>query len=333
MTTITRIGEEPPEAMAAQISTRIGEGLPEAMAAQISMPYTLTPGRATGIFLAELANRRLIGSRYPDNSIIVPAQDFSGSTGEEATGFVEVAPSGVLRGFTTTELGTIGLVLINGSDVPMVHRILVDDPGSLTVGDRVEIVWSEEPTGGMLDITGFAPTEARDTDTGGSGFEPRDAGTLADPLERIEYRMTLDYQHSYGPYYGTLFDGVKSDRRIRGVRCSRCRRVLLPPRAQCDECFAPTHEWVDIEPVGTIQACSVVYIEFIGQRLAPPYIYAEIVLDGTSTRLIHMISGDAANADMHAVEPGDRVRAVWGEGRTGSLADIEYFEMLPGGSE
>lgn len=301
-------------------STELGQ----AMSAQISVPYTLTPGKATGIFLAELGKRRLIGSRHPDGTVLVPAQDFSGATGEEAVDFVEVAPVGTLQAFTTTADGTIGIVLIDGTDGPFVHRVVTDDPASLEVGARVEAAWDPEPNGGFLDLQGFSPVGDAET------FEPRDVtADLAEPLQQVDYRMTLNFEHAYGHYYGTLFDGVKNERRIRGVRCSSCRRVLLPPRANCDVCMVPTHEWVDIDSVGTIQACSVVHIEFIGQRLKPPYIYAEIVLDGTSTRLIHMVGGDAANADKNAVEPGDRVRAVWSDRRTGSLADIEHFELLP----
>jgi uncharacterized OB-fold protein len=292
------------------------------MAAQIKMPYTLTPGRATGIFLAELAGRRLIGSRH-GNEIIVPAQDFSGRTGEPASGYVEVAPVGTVQAFTTTAEGTLGLVLVDGSTVPFAHRLLGFERGTLEVGARVEAVWAEDPSGGVLDLAGFGPLGAAES------FEPRpDPAELAAPFERVDYTMTLDYQHAYGPYYGTLFDGIKDGRRIRGVRCSECRRLLLPPRAYCDVCFAPASEWVDVEATGTVQASSVVHIEFIGQRLKPPYVYAEIVLDGTSTRLIHMVGGVDADEAKTAVTLGTRVRAVWSDRHTGSLADIDHFELV-----
>ena len=293
------------------------------MAAQIKMPYTLTPGQATGIFLAELAGRRLIGSRHGDE-VLVPAQDFSGTTGEPASGFVEVAPVGTVQAFTTGAHGTLGIILIDGSTVPFVHQLLRIEPESLEVGTRVEAVWADEPTGGMLDLAGFAPLGSATT------FEPKaDPADLAAAFQKVDYTMTLDYQHAYGPYYGTLFDGVKSGRRIRGVKCSNCRRLLLPPRAQCDVCLAPTAEWVDVEPVGTVQASSVVHIEFIGQRLSPPYVYAEIVLDGTSTRLIHMIGDVDPTVAQTAAAPGARVRAVWSDRHTGSLADIDHFELVP----
>jgi uncharacterized OB-fold protein len=292
------------------------------LAAQIKMPYTLTPGQATGIFLAELAGHRIIGSRHGD-SIIVPAQDFSGSTGEPASAFVEVAPVGELRAFTTTAQGTLGLVLIDGTDVPFLHRIVGFDADALEVGARVEAVWAEYQTGGVLDIEGFGPLGE------GESFAPRaDPAELAEPLQQVDYTMTLDYRHAYGPYYGTLFDAVKDGRRIRGVKCSHCRRVLLPPRALCDVCFSPTSEWVDVEATGTVQASSVVHIEFIGQRLKPPYVYAEVVLDGSSTRLIHMVGNVDADEAKTAVAPGTRVRAVWSDRHTGSLADIDHFELI-----
>lgn len=300
-------------------TTEAGETM-EWMAAQIRMPYTLTPGEATGIFIAELAKRRLIGSRH-GGRVQIPAVDFSGATGEPSDGFVEVAPVGELLAFTTSSRGTLGLVLIDGTEVPFLHRLI--EPERLQIGSRVEAVWADESTGTILDLAGFAP------ERGTATFAPRsDPADLAAPLEQIDYTMTLDYRHAYGQYYGTLFDGVKNGRRIRGVKCSKCARVLLPPRPQCDVCFAPTSEWVDVSSTGTVQASSVVHIEFIGQRLTPPYVYAEIVLDGTSTRLIHMVGAVDPEEAKTAAAPGARVRAVWSDRHTGSLADIEYFAIL-----
>lgn len=292
------------------------------MAAQLHMPYTLTPGQATGIFLAELAGRRLIGSRHGDE-VIVPAQDFSGSTGEPASGFVEVPAVGTIEAFTATKDATLGIIRIDGSTVPFVHRLVGFEDAAPEVGTRVQAVWSDEPTGGILDIKGFQAL------TDGETFDPVDSpDELAQPLEQVDYEMTLDYQHAYGQYYGTFFDSVKHDRRIRGVKCSHCERILLPPRPTCDVCFRPTSEWIDVKATGTVQASSVVHIEFLGQRQKPPYVYAEIILDGTSTRLIHMVGGVDAEEAKTKVAPGARVRAVWSDRHTGSLADIDHFEPI-----
>jgi uncharacterized OB-fold protein len=291
------------------------------MAAQLNMPYTLTPGRATGIYLAELRNRRLIASRHADR-VLVPAQDFDATTGRPADEFLELHAVGNLVAFTQTKDEVFGLVQIDGSDVPMLHRLVGVDAEDLSIGSRVTASWSDVPAGNALDLQGF--TAASD-DTAGAAIT---LDELSEPVTQVDYVMTLDYQHAYGPYYGTLFDAVRTDRRLRGIKCSKCRRTLLPPRAVCDVCCAPTSEWIDVEAVGTVQACSVVHITFLGQRMPPPYVYAEIVLDGTSTRLIHMVGGIDAEVAREQVRPGSRVQAVWSDRRTGSLADVEYFALV-----
>ena len=161
----------------------------------------------------------------------------------------------------------------------------------------------------------------------------RQGETIA-PIEQLDYLMVLDFQHAYGHYYGSLFDAVKNDRRIRGVRCPSCRNVLVPPRAYCEGCYVRTVEWVDLPDTGVVQACSVVHIEFIGQRIPPPYVYAEIILDGASTRLIHTVGGlSAEDARAGLVKPGSRVKAIWSDRRTGSLSDIEYFTVIDGSAD
>jgi uncharacterized OB-fold protein len=293
-----------------------------AMSSQLRMPYTLTPGQATGVFLAELAKRRLIGSRHA-KEILLPAADFDGETGAPSEGFVEVGPVGEVVGFTSTGEQTLGLIRIDGTRSPFVHWLSGFGSGELSVGTRVQAIWAAEPSGkSILDLQGFGPL------TNADSFEPRPVDDLAPAIEQIDYSMTLDYEHAYGHYYGTMFDGVKTDRRIRGIKCSKCARVLLPPRPQCDVCYAPTTEWVDVASTGTIQASSVVHIEFVGQRRTPPYVYAEIVLDGTSTRLIHTVGGVGAEEAKTAAAPGARVQAVWSDRHTGSLADIDHFEVL-----
>lgn len=291
-------------------------------AAQLNMPYTLTPGEAVGTYLAALPSKRLVGSRHGER-ILFPAQDFSAENGEPNDGFVEVSPLGVVTSFTTTDEGTLGFVQIDGTDSPFVHRLVGFEEKDLQVGLRVEAIWSENGEGIGASLAGFGPPLEAES------FTPRPfESELAAPLEQVDYSMTLDFEHSYGHYYGSMFDGIKYDRRVRGVKCTECRSVLLPPRAMCDVCFAPTSEWVDVSDVGTIQGSSVVHVEFIGQRVKPPYVYAEITLDGTSTRLIHIVGGLDAEEAKTKAEPGARVRAVWSDRRTGSLADIDYFEVI-----
>jgi uncharacterized OB-fold protein len=70
-------------------------------------------------------------------------------------------------------------------------------------------------------------------------------------------------------------------------------------------------------------------LEFEGQVREPPYVYAEVTLDGASTRLIHVLGGIDVGEAHTLLRPGMKVRAVWlPDSHTGTLADIDYFEPL-----
>jgi hypothetical protein len=292
---------------------------------RISLPYTLTTGRAASTFLAELANHKLVGSRCPScEGVLVPAQDFCAACGTSLEEFVEVPPVGELAGFTETVNGVIGLVRLDGAANEFAHKLLDAELGELEVGQRVAVRWAEQPEGSILDIAGFelAPDAA-------AGGEVKPLTSEAEPVLEQKYQLQLDYEHSYGPYYGMLFDGLATSRRVQGTRCPSCERVLVPPREYCDVCYVRTGEWVDVADTGVIKAFSIIHLEFVGQVREPPYVYAEIVLDGSSTRLIHTIGGIDVEEAKERLQIGTPVRAVWKEGDpVGSLEDIEYFEPV-----
>ncbi len=56
--------------------------------------------------------------------------------------------------------------------------------------------------------------------------------------------------------------------------------------------------------------------------------YAEIMLDGASTKIIHILDGVDIAAAPKTLKPGQRVKAVWKPERKGSLGDISHFELL-----
>jgi uncharacterized OB-fold protein len=296
-------------------------------AAAIELPYKLTTGRAMGTFLAELAQRRIVGSRCPQCAItVVPAHDFCGRCGSPMTDFLELPAGGTLSGFTETHAGLLGLVRLDGTDTDFVHRLLDVTFGELRVGQRVSARWAAEPTGTVLDLEGFEP--ARENGEGGGA--PRALQSTAEPIPEVPYRLHLDYQHAYGPYYGRLFDELATSRRIQGTRCPSCRAVLVPPREYCEVCFVRTGEWVDVADTGVLKAFSVIHLQFVGQVREPPYIYAEIVLDGSHTRLIHTIGGIPPEDAPTRLRSGMPVRAVWREDAppTATLEDILHFEAL-----
>jgi uncharacterized OB-fold protein len=320
------------EAKAAERMEMRGEGLGSTpnenptFDGTIDLPYTLTTGKAAATFLAELANQRVIGSRCQAcNEVVVPAQDFCAACGETLTEFVEVAPTGEVTGFTETAAGVIGTIRLDGTGADFVHKLLDVSLADLEVGARVAARWAAEPSGNVLDIEGFEPS----SEPAAEGEPQTFSDEVAEPVLEQKYGLRLDYDHAFGPYYGTLFDGIATSRRIQGVRCPRCESVLVPPREYCDTCYVRTAEWVDVEDTGTIKAFSIIYLEFVGQVREPPYIYSEIVLDGANTRLIHSIGGIDVEEAKERLRTGMKVRAVWKDAEpTGSLEDIEYFEPI-----
>lgn len=290
---------------------------------ELAMPYTLTPGKAAGTFLAEIGKRRIVGSKFRHcGKVAIPAQDFCPETGDKEFDLVEAPHTGTLNGFTETDNGIIGLIRIDGSDFDFVHRITGCKLSDLKIGQRVSAVWDDTVKDSMLALASFKVTP----DAPVGAIKP-----LADPaaaLEVVPYSIRLQYEHAFGPYYGRLFDEIKTNRKIMGVRLPSGEDALLPPRELCDLTHRNTGTWVEVKQTGTVRAMSVINLEFIGQKQPPPYIYAEIMLDGACTRLIHNIAGIDMSRAKDIVKPGTRVRAVWREQRTGSLDDISHFEVI-----
>ena len=293
----------------------------ETFHAEISLPYTLTPGRAAGTFLAEAKNRRIVGSRHASGAIIAPAQDFTPG-GEEMESFVEAPHTGELTAFTRVDGQVLGFIRLDGCDNVFPHRILADLT-DLSVGQRVEAVWSDEPSETITAIAGFKL--ALDALVG----KVSPLLQTEEPLGVVKYSLALPYEHAYGPYYGRMFDEIREFGRVIGIRASNGDDALLPPREIDDITHKRTGTWKACADTGTIRGCSIINMEFVGQTREPPYVYAEIVLDGASTRLIHMIDIESLEQAKEKIKPGTRVRAIWTTGeRKGSMADIERFEVI-----
>lgn len=291
---------------------------------EINLPYTLTPGRAAGTFLAEVKNRRIIASRFASGQVVAPAQDFSSTGGEEPEAFVEAPRTGVLTAFTRVDGQVIGFIRLDGCYNDFPHRILaeLDD---IAIGQRVEAEWDDSVEQSVLAIKGF-----RIAPDAPVGAVKALAGT-EEPLGVIPYAMKLDYEHAYGPYYGRMFDEIRENGRFMGVRSPGSDVALLPPREIDDVAHSRTGTWKACADTGTIRGCSIINMEVYGQTRKVPYVYAEIVLDGASTRMIHVIEIDSLEEAKEKIKPGTRVRAVWTQGeRKGRVSDIERFEVIEG---
>lgn len=141
----------------------------------------------------------------------------------------------------------------------------------------------------------------------------------------IHDRLQADYAWDAGLAIGRYLKGLKKGQ-ILGVRCARCDRTVVPPRAFCERCFAPMDTFVPLSDVGTVNTFSLCYVTWDVKRIAEPLIPAVIDLDGTlpPAGIMHLLGGVAPDR----VHIGMRVRAVWkpARKREGAITDIRYFK-------
>ncbi len=135
------------------------------------------------------------------------------------------------------------------------------------------------------------------------------------------------FNWSVGKYGSKLLWALK-DKKIIGVKCSKCGKVYVPPRKVCGPCFAPMDEFVPVSNEGEIEVCAIIQFGFVdpstGKRRPVPYGYAFVRLDGADTLMPHFLD----SADPDKVKVGARVKAVFEQERTGSILDIRHFEIL-----
>lgn len=146
----------------------------------------------------------------------------------------------------------------------------------------------------------------------------------------VDFTVQARYAWDTGIAIGRYLEGLKEGK-ILARTCTACRRVLVPPRMFCEQCFRPTDEWVQVKDTGTVNTFSICYVSWDMRRLADPEIPAVIEIDGASPGI--GIMHKLGDVDPESVHTGMRVRAVWRpeEEREGSILDIRHWAPLEGG--
>jgi len=136
--------------------------------------------------------------------------------------------------------------------------------------------------------------------------------------------LTFMYNYRVGPYLEKYIQGL-SEKKILGVRCPACKRVLLPPRSACGQCATRPDEWVEAQQTGTLENFTVAHVMIEKgeiKDLEEPVILGMIRLDGADSLLSAKVQGISPD-DCRA---GVRVQAVWREEPKGDLLDLDHFE-------
>lgn len=122
-----------------------------------------------------------------------------------------------------------------------------------------------------------------------------------------------------------FFRALKDKGLLVVAKCDKCGSKFIPPKAFCENCFSEIKEYIEINPIGTIETYTILHIDKDDKPLSQPIIVALISFDGIKGGLIHKVK-----VDMNDLRIGLKVKAKLKpqEQRKGNINDIEYFEKV-----
>ncbi len=131
-----------------------GKELVRSVRTPARLEYTYTAGAATTRFLRGISQRRILGERAPGGKVYVPSRGADPQLGLPTSEQVEVADVGTLTSFCVVNVAfygqgmeipyTSGLILLDGSDLPIMHLIQECPVEAVHIGMRVEAVWVDD---------------------------------------------------------------------------------------------------------------------------------------------------------------------------------------------
>jgi hypothetical protein len=170
-------------------------------------------------------------------------------------------------------------------------------------------------------------------------FVPPGAETTQEQeLIALKRTISVNQRFATGPVMGKFLQGLKN-KTILAIKCPSCGRLQSPPREVCAICRVRNDEWVEIGPKGEMRMMEYCYYAspdpLTGETRETPYGAIGILLDGCKGEEVfwHQLRPDQLNQVQMGIVMGDKVRhgsrlrPVWAEKRTGSVFDIQYFEM------
>lgn len=136
--------------------------------------------------------------------------------------------------------------------------------------------------------------------------------------------IEFPYTSATGHAVGTFLTAFRDDKKILGLKCPQCGRVVVPAQDYCEHCAADMSEWVEVGQEGTIVTWTVVRRDHVLYPHPAPFAYAMVRPDGADTCLLHTVIA----RDYAAIKAGARVRAVWKDERTGHIRDLDHFALI-----
>lgn len=141
-------------------------------------------------------------------------------------------------------------------------------------------------------------------------------------VEGFESPISLHYSFAAGAATSKFLLEIQQGK-IVGQRSKVTGFVSVPPRGACPISGTVMEEEVQLEGTGVITSFTIVHIPIPNAPVKPPFVVANIVLDGSDQTFIHLVS----ECDNEALQIGERVKAVWRDKADWGLSmdNIKYF--------
>jgi len=281
---------------------------------EIGFDYTRSLGPVLSQFMTALAQGRILAARAADGRVYAPPFEYDPVTAEPPGELIEVRPTGTVQSWSWAPAPLAGqplehpfawaLIRLDGADTAMLHAVDAGSASAMRTGLRVRARWAAQRAGHIRDIACFEPgDEPGPLPPSPAGHEQADG---QEPVTMITTPVQLSYEHTASPAETAYLHGLAQGR-LLGQRCPVCAKVYLPPRGACPTCGVPTADEVALPETGTVTTFCVVNVPFTGQRVQPPYVAAQILIDGADIPIQHLVLG----CEPAEVRMGMRVAAVW----------------------
>jgi len=150
----------------------------------------------------------------------------------------------------------------------------------------------------------------------------RERTTRGEALRSWRGDVEADYLYTTGVAGERFFTELRDTGQMAAARCDACDVAYFPPRLYCEDCMAPTPDWIPVEGPATVEEVTILHLDERGNRLAVPEVWAILRWTGIHGGLVHRVAVPPARA-----KPGLTVRPVLRPAaeRVGNITDILHF--------
>ncbi len=140
--------------------------------------------------------------------------------------------------------------------------------------------------------------------------------------------MQADYFYPAGIAGDKFFQHLKKNDTFLATKCSKCNKVLFPPRLYCEDCFIeiPDENWIEVPASGTIRLFTIAKLNAHGEKMKEPRIMALIDVENTNSSTLGVIK----TQNLEANHQGAKVKAILKpkDKREGTMKDILHYELI-----